>query len=60
MTCPYPILIQTFRINKIVGIGLAVVLTQILLIVGFYYLWLALVIVILVFLMVILVLFRIF
>lgn len=58
LTCQYPILLKTHNINKLIGYGAILVLIQILLIVGFYYIWLALVIIVLMCLMVFCLLFR--
>lgn len=45
LTCPYPILARLPpQTNKLIALGTAIVLGQILVVVGFYYLWLACVI----------------
>lgn len=60
LTCPYLFLKKTKPINKFVAFGFVIVLSQILLIVGFYYLWLTLVILMLIFAIVIVIIFRIY
>ncbi len=57
LTCPYGFVTQHSEVCRVLGLGSLLVLAQLLVIVGFYYIWLALVIIVLVCVMVRMVLF---
>ena len=52
LTCPYSFLCFTKNINKLLALGSIIIMGQVLLIAGFYYLWLTIVILMLILAMV--------